>query len=122
MNYLEKANDLQAMIAKGQFNEAIDKYYADDVTVVEASGEIRTGKEAQKQAVKDWQNNMVKQFHGAGVSSLTSNEENGVTCAESWTDCTFADGNRRKFEEVAVQKWTDGKIVHERFYYNIPGE
>jgi hypothetical protein len=22
-------------------------------------------------------------------------------------------------EEVAVQKWEDGQIIHERFYYNI---
>jgi hypothetical protein len=29
------------------------------------------------------------------------------------------DGKRSTMEEVAVQKWEDGQIIHERFYYNI---
>jgi ketosteroid isomerase-like protein len=38
---------------------------------------------------------------------------------ESWMDVTMKDGKRSTMEEVAVQKWEDGQIIHERFYYNI---
>ena len=39
---------------------------------------------------------------------------------EAWMELTFQDGNRMKMEQIARQKWQDGRIVEERFYYN-PG-
>ena len=48
-------------------------------------------------------------------------KEAGVTIVESWMEATFKDGNRMKMEEVAVQKWQGDQIIHERFYYNMPG-
>jgi hypothetical protein len=38
---------------------------------------------------------------------------------ESWMDVTMKDGKRHMMEEVAVQKWKDDQIIHERFYYNM---
>ena len=64
---------------------------------------------------------MVKEFHGGGCDSICSDEENGVTTAETWMDVTFQDGNNMKMSEVAVQKWQDGQIIDEKFYYNMPG-
>jgi len=31
---------------------------------------------------------------------------------------TFQDGMRVNMEQVSVQKWENGQIVHERFYYD----
>lgn len=31
-------------------------------------------------------------------------------------------GKRMMLEEVVVQKWKKGQIIHERFYNNMPGE
>jgi hypothetical protein len=31
---------------------------------------------------------------------------------------TFTNSLRVKLEQVSVQKWEDGRIVHERFYYD----
>jgi ketosteroid isomerase-like protein len=33
-------------------------------------------------------------------------------------DYTTADGKQYHMDEVAVQTWRDGKIVHERFIYD----
>lgn len=121
MSCLQNATELQSMMGQGQMMEAFEKFYAEDVTVVEANGETRQGKDAQRDAIKEWQN-MLKEMHGGGVGAITSNEETNTTCVESWVDVTMADGNRIKMEEVAVQKWKDGQIVHERFYYNLPGQ
>lgn len=119
MSYLEKAQDLQAKIAGGQVMEAFEEYYAENVVIVESTGDQRNGKEAQRQAIQQWFGS-IKEFHGGGLRSLAANEETGVTTAETWTDVTFQDGNRFTMEEVAVQKWENGQIVHERFYYNVP--
>lgn len=119
MSCLEKAKQLQSMIAQGQVNEALNELYAEDCTIVEGNGQVRSGRSAQLEAVKEWQNS-ISEMHGAGVGCITSDEENGVTCVESWMDVTYQGGHRAKLEEVAVQKWKDGRIVHERFYFDVP--
>ena len=120
MSYLENAQELQQMIGQGQMMEALDKFYHDDVTVTEvANGEVRHGKEAQRKAIEGWQG-MVKEIHGGGCDSICSDEENGVTTAETWVDVTFREGGRMKMSEVAVRKWQDDQIIDEKFYYNMP--
>ena len=122
MSYKENAQQLQQMMGEGQMMEAFEKFYHDDVTVTEvATGEVRNGKAAQRKAIEDWQG-MVKEIHGGGCDSICSDEENGVTAVESWVDLSFQDGNRMKMSEVAVQKWQDGQIIDEKFYYNMPGQ
>ena len=119
MSVLQNAQELYAMIGQGQMIEALDKFYADDCRIQEADGTIREGKEAQKAGVQQWVAG-IQEMHGGGVGSITANEETGHATVESWTDITMG-GNRFKMEEVAVQKWENGKIVHERFYYNMAG-
>ena len=122
MSYLENAQQLQQMMGQGQMMEAFEKYYHEDVKVTEvATGETRDGKDAQRQAIIGWQG-MVKEFHNGGVDSICSDEENGVTTAETWMEVTFQDDNHIKMSEVAVQKWQDGQIIDEKFYYSMPAE
>ena len=121
MTHLEHAQKLYQMIGEGKMAEAIDELYADDVKVVEASGETFVGKETQKERVVQWQQG-IEEFHGGGVHSITANEETGTTMVESWTDITPKGGPRFNFEEIAVQQWEDGRIVRERFYYFVPAE
>lgn len=117
MNYLEKAQSMYQMIGEGKMLDAFEKFYHDDVVMVEATGDKREGKDANREFEKNWMAG-VQEMHGGGVNAITSNEDQGITMVESWMDLTFKDGNRSKMEEVAVQKWNGDKIVHERFYYN----
>ena len=120
MSYLENAQKLQQMMGQGQMMEAFEKFYHNNVKVTEvATGEVRQGKDAQRKAIKDWQG-MVKEIHGGGCDSICSDEAHGVTTTETWMDLTFQDGNRMKMSEVAVQKWQDGQIIDEKFYYHMP--
>jgi ketosteroid isomerase-like protein len=120
MTYLERAQDIYQKMGEGDLQGAIDQHYADNVTVVEATGERFDGKETAKKRAAEWQQNL-EAFHGGGVHNVTSNESDGVTVVESWVDITPKGGDRMKFEEVAVQKWEGDRIVRERFYYFIPG-
>ncbi len=113
------AHDLYDRMGQGQINEVFEQYYADNVVVVEGDGTVRNGKDAQREALKGWLES-VEEHHGGGYTAITADEENQVTMVETWGDVTFKGGHRWKMEEVAVQKWEDGQIVHERFYYNVP--
>ena len=119
MSTQKNAQELCQLIGEGQMMEGFEKFYDNDVTVIEANGETRQGKDAQRNAILQWQG-MIKEFHGAGVEAITANEESQTAMVESWVDITMQDGNRMKMEEVAVQKWKNNKIVNERFYYNLP--
>ncbi len=121
MKYLQLATDLYAMIGQGQMLEAFEKYYHEDVVMIEANGEIREGKEKNRELEKQFMSS-IAEMHGGWVSALTSNEETGVTMVETWMDTTFKDGNRMKMEEVCVQQWQGDQIIRERFYYNMPGQ
>ncbi len=118
-SYLEKAQDLYAMCGEGKMMDAFEKYYHDDVVMIEATGETTEGKAANREREMKWMEN-VQEMHGFGHTATTANEEDKVTMCESWMEVTFKDGNRMKLEQVAVQRWEGDHIIHERFYYNAP--
>ena len=120
MSYLEKVGEMYAMIGQGQMMEAFEKFYHEDVVMVEATGEERKGKAANREFEVQWMASL-KEMHGGGVTGITSNEEEGITMVETWMDSSFQDGSRMKMEEVCVQKWQGDQIIRERFYYNMPG-
>ena len=121
MSYLDKVTEMYNMLGEGKMMDAFEKYYAENVVMIEATGEKREGKDKNREFELQFLDS-IKEMHGGGVYSITSNEETGVTTVESWMDTTFKDGNRMKMEEVAVQYWEGDQIVKERFYYNMPGQ
>ena len=121
MSYLKKVTEMYDMVSNGQMMDAFEKYYHEDAVMIEATGDNREGKTKNREFEIQFLSS-IKEFHGSGVISITSNEQTGQTAVESWMEITFKDGNRMKMEEVAVQKWEGDQIVHERFYYNVPGQ
>lgn len=121
MSYLNLAKGMYGKILGGPMLEAFEEYYHDDVIMVEATGEVRKGKAANREFEEEWVAGVAK-VHDGGIVSMTSNEETGHTAVEVWMDVEFKNGQRYKMEEVAVQKWKGDKIIHERFYYNMPGQ
>ncbi|GAB4411771.1 MAG: hypothetical protein OHK0039_17240 [Bacteroidia bacterium] len=120
MSYLQKIEDMYRLIGENKAMEALDTYYHDDVVVVDGLEAPRHGKEAQREALGMWFST-IKEMHGGGVGAITANEAQATTSVESWTEITTNDGARFKMEEVGVQQWQGDKIIHERFYYSMPG-
>ncbi|MEM9934875.1 MAG: nuclear transport factor 2 family protein [Bacteroidota bacterium] len=116
MNYKEKAQDIYNLMGQGKLLDAFDKYYGDNVVMTEPRG-TREGKTTCRNYEEQFLG-MVKEFHGLEVTSIASDEENGVTFIESTMDITFQDGNRVKMEQISRQQWEGDHITHERFYYN----
>ncbi|MEL6134901.1 MAG: nuclear transport factor 2 family protein [Bacteroidota bacterium] len=115
MTYKEKATDIYNMIGQGQLMEAFDKYYSENVIMVEPMGS-REGKVACRQYEEQFLKS-VKEFHGMDVKAIGANEDAKTSFVESMMDITFQDGNRVKMEQVAVQRWEGDQIIEERFYY-----
>ena len=116
MNNLERIQDVYTQLGEGKALDAFDQYYADDVVMIEATGDKREGKARNREYEENFFAS-IKEMHGAGVDGFTS-DGNNITMVENWMDVTFKDGNRMKLEQIARQIWKDGKIVEERFYYN----
>jgi ketosteroid isomerase-like protein len=102
-------------VLSGKIMEAFEKYYADDLVMQENSEEPRRGKAENRKAEEQFMAS-VEAFHGASVKASAVNGD--VTFSEWEMDITFKGGSRVTMSQVAVRKWKNGKIVHERFFYN----
>jgi len=121
MSFKDKATEMYNMLQQGKGEEAFEKFYAENVTMIEATGEVRESKDTNRKAQEQWRG-MVKEFHGMGVNSITSSEADRSTMVETWVDVTFQNGHRNKMEQIARQKWNEaGQIEEERFYYDATG-
>ena len=116
MTNLERATELYNQVGKGQILEAFEKYYAENIIMEEPRGK-REGKEACRISEEQFVNS-VEAFHGMEIKAISEDVNSQKVLIEVDMDVTFKDGNRVNMEQVAVQKWQNGQIIHERFYYN----
>jgi ketosteroid isomerase-like protein len=108
-------SELNAMIQKGEIMAAFEKYYAEDVVMQENSEPPFAGKtanRAREQAFVD----SVGQVHAIKV--VNSAVSGDVAFSEWLLDVTFRNGQRAQMAQVAVRRWKNDRVVHERFYYN----
>jgi hypothetical protein len=102
------------MILSGKVLEAFEQFYDDNVAMQENTHPPTTGKDANRQRELDFFAK-VEQFHG--VKLLASAENGDVGFSEWEYDITFKGAPRGVMTQVAVRRWKDGKVIHERFYY-----
>ena len=106
--------DIKNLVLQGKAMEAFEKYYGDDVAMQENDAPPTVGKDANRQRELDFFSKVVE-FRGAEVKNVAFGED--VIISEWFLDYTHADWGKRTYDQVSVQKWKDGKVVHERFYY-----
>jgi len=119
MTNLERAKDLYGQVGQGDILGAFDQYYADDVVMEEPRG-VRKGK-AECRVYEEQFVSSVEAFHGMELKSLAEDSSTEKVFIEVSMDVTFKGGGRVNMEQVAVQQWANGQIVHERFYYDNQG-
>lgn len=111
----ELVDELNQMILEGKILEAFDKFYADDVVMQDNDYPQRVGKPTNRQYEEDFVNGLTA-FRGAKV--LNTIISDGIAVVEWWMDFTHKDYGDRNYTQVAVQRWKNGQIVEEKFYYN----
>ena len=112
---LAKASDVTAILAKGDFIGAMEKYLHNDVKLYEGNNPPKEGKEfciAEEKKLLD----TVVEFGGYRVLSGPA-VEGDTTFYEAVMEFKTNDGTDHRFEQVVRTKWQDGKIVDERFYH-----
>ncbi len=115
MSIRESVQQLIALVERGEFLEAIERFYAEDATMQENGDPPRVGLPAllanERQALAN-----VQTWH---VKHAESYVVDGDRSAIHWLfDMSDAAGKHRTFDEIAWQEWRDGKIIHERFFYD----
>ena len=108
--------DLIGLVENGQMLEAMNRYYAENVAMQENVSPPSVGF-AENYAREE-------AFYGSLQAlnfNLVSVVVEGDRAVINWVfDYTTAEGTQYRMDEIAIQTWRDGKVVHERYIYD-PG-
>jgi hypothetical protein len=110
-----QVEDLNQMILNGEILEAFEKYYDDEIVMQDNDYPQRVGKEMNREYEKGFVSGLTE-FRGAKVLNTLISDD--VVAVEWWFDYTHKDYGVRNYRQLAVQRWKNGKIVEEKFYYN----
>ena len=119
----ELVHQLNEHIGTGKILEAMEAFYAENAQMQENKNAPCVGLAANIEREKQFLA-QVKDFHAFGANAVgVDGGENGTGTAlvESYMEFTNQEDQKVRLEQVSVQKWENGKIVHERFYYDSAG-
>lgn len=114
-NVQQRLNDLFGYIRQGKIIEAMTEFYDRDAAMQENANPPTIGQAANIEREKQFMSG-VKEWKGFNVTASAVGDN--VTFYECSLDFIATSGQPVHMEQVVVSKWRDGKIVHERFYYD----
>jgi len=114
-NLQQRLNDLFGYIRQGKIIEAMNEFYDKDTVMQENANPPTKGLAANIEREKQFMSG-VKELKGFTITA--SGVGDNVTFYESTSDIVTTGGVPVHIEQVSVAKWKNGKIVHERFYYD----
>lgn len=107
--------DLNQLVIDGKLMDAFEKYYHEEIEMQENASAPAKGKDFHRNREREFLAN-VTEFRSAHVDALAVN---GDTSFVIWSyDYTHKIWGLRKYTQVSVQHWKDGKIIRERFFYS----
>lgn len=106
--------DIKTLVLQGKAMEAFEKYYGEDVVMQENETPATIGKAANRQRELEFFSK-VTEFRSAELKTVAFGDD--VIISEWFVDYTHADWGKVTHDQVSVQRWKDGKVIHERFYY-----
>lgn len=101
--------------------QVYERFYDENVVVQENLQPPRVGRALSIERQQRMNAN-VKEVHEVKISTVLVDGDRSVI--ETHIDLTTLDGYRIRIEELGLQTWKDGRIIHERFFYdpsNIKG-
>lgn len=114
-NLQQRLNDLFGYIRQGKIVEAMNEFYDKDTVMQDNANPPTVGQGANIEREKQFLNG-VKEWKGFNVTASAVGDN--VTFYECTLDFIATGGQAVHMEQVSVAKWKNGKIVHERFYYD----
>ncbi len=111
----DRVRQLIEYIKTGHIIEAMKEYYAEDVQMQENANPPTVGLHANIEREQQFLKG-VKEWRGSTVRAIALDGRDSFV---EWVfDWVAIDGTPVHLEQVAVARWRDGKITHERFYYD----
>ena len=111
----ERLQDLHNHIRQGKIFEALHEFYDPDAVMQDNANPPTKGLAANIEREKQFMSG-VKEWKGFNVTATGVGDN--VTFYEAVIDFVTNDEKHMHLEQVSVAKWKNGKIVHERFYYD----
>jgi hypothetical protein len=106
--------DLNSLITQDKELEAFEKHYSENVVMQENENAPTIGKAENRKRLQEFMDNIVE-FRKAIVSDVAIGDNLTMT---TWHfDYTHKQWGVRNYKQVSVQKWKEGKIYHEQFFY-----
>lgn len=112
-----RVRDLVGYVQQGRIIDAMYEFYAPDVRMQENNNAPTVGLEANVERERKFVDS-VRQWKRFEVASIGVDAERGKAFVQSELEFEGVDGKSYRTDQVAVQTWRDGKIVHEQFYYD----
>lgn len=114
-NLKTNVEELNELILGGKIMDAFEKFYAEDVVMQDNNYPQRVGKDENRQYEAAFVDGLTE-FRGAKVLNTVISDD--MVAVEWWMDYTHKDYGIRNYKQLSVQRWKDGQIVEEKFYYN----
>ena len=113
-NIAELDKKLNDAILTGKAMEAFEELYDDAIVMQENSDPEFRGKDLNRKREQEFFAS-VEAWHGGAVLAAASH---GDVSFSEWTmEVSLKGVGRVTMAQVAVRRWKDGKVVHERFYH-----
>ncbi|MEM1183599.1 MAG: ester cyclase [Planctomycetota bacterium] len=119
----ELVAQLNEHIGTGKILEAMEAFYHENAAMQENAKDPCVGLAANIEREKQFLA-QVKDFHAfkaIAVGVQGGEGGTGTALIESFMEFTNQEDQKVRMEQVSVQKWENGKVVHERFYYDSAG-
>jgi hypothetical protein len=113
-NIAELDKKLNDAILSGKAMEAFEELYDDNVVMQENSDPEFRGKDFNRKREQEFFAS-VEAWHDGRI--LSSAIQGDVSFSEWEMDVSLKGMGRVKMAQVAIRRWKNGKIVHERFYH-----
>ncbi|MCE9572330.1 MAG: nuclear transport factor 2 family protein [Deltaproteobacteria bacterium] len=114
MSIAELDKKLNDAVLSGKAMEAFEELYADDVIMQENADAEYVGKDFNRKREEDFFAS-VEAWHGGAVLAAAAHGD--VSFSEWEMTVTLKGVGKITMNQVAVRRWKNGKIVHERFYH-----
>jgi ketosteroid isomerase-like protein len=111
-----RLEELLGYIREGRIMDAMNEFYHDDVVMEEPAYGKTNGLQANLEREQKFVDS-VAEFKSFETPTVLAGENS--SSYENMMEWKATDGQEIRVEQVVVQQWRDGKIIHERFYYSM---
>lgn len=113
-NLAEKVEQLNLLIVQFRYEEALEKFYDENIISHENETPPIIGLDAYKKAAKEFIKN-VSNYSASLLNVIISDDMSVVEWHYMFDHKGIGKWDRR---QLSLQRWKNGKIIHERHHWN----